>query len=1031
MKISGIKFEEGSIYKSLVFYKCNSLKAIDFEGIYDAGCNSLIAISECPKLEYISYRGAELASKDNIWMAGVFKDCPNLKILDFSGVQFKGVVYPTSYLKSATKLETIYTPASVNPKVSMPIPAMYEYKNGVVGSVTYTDLMKAPINSVLISKAMAEVIDISGATIYLERDTFIYDGYEKKPEVVVFYNNKKLKQGTDFTVSYSDNVNIGIASVVINGIKKFKGTKTATFSIVEEYGDAKATSPSANIPSGQVEYKTPIILSTATPGADIYYTLDGSDPTADSEYYSNPIIVDKENLVIKAIATKESMKDSDVVTFTYTATQDWGDITSPAIRGQFGNDIAKVPEGLWYIFGNEKEGYGSYIRYGNYTKSSVASFVYTGTRISFNDKISVYHGNKKLCENRDYSLKYSNNTNAGSGSGSKAPKVTITGKGNYKSTCSFYFSINAADINTAVMTTDPEVVINAGTKLSTVKPALTFNGKKLSVGKDYQLFYYRNSVDDKNRINNGNETVQSGTKYYVVVKGAAEVSGSKSVNFGNTYDTIVTVEAGDPKNKTVVKASSLKVTVPKQVYTGNVTDAVKLFDNSDGKTSDVVIKNGKNTLIYGEDFTVSLSKSTDHVSSGKHTLILTGTNNAEKETKYVGSKAVSYEITGTKMSGVKVAGLNTAVEYSGNEFTLNDLFKADSVTQSNGYKAVTLYTTVKSGSTKTCKALTEGTDYTVKMDNNGSTGSFNIAFIGMGAYSGTLNKKITVKAYNLKNDSRKAISITASDAVYSKAGAVPTVTVKCNGKVLKEGLDYKLSFKNNKAVSGAKKPTVVVTGMGNYTGANSGTSFNISKADIKSAVTLVSVDKPYKAAASAGYFKSVPKLMDNGVALSIGKGKDVEPVNSADYHYYFADTHLEIGSKAVISAGTLIEVRVKVTCSEKSPYKEGSYELIGYYQILDNGLDISKAIVTIKDASKLSYNNGKYVLPLKERDLIVTIGKTTLSSDDYEIVSVTNNKFVGRATITIRGKGRYGGSKKAVFKIGAKPIDEISLIKSS
>ncbi len=52
-----------------------------------------------------------------------------------------------------------------------------------------------------------------------------------------------------------------------------------------------------------------IELKTKTAGADIYYTLDGSEPTAKSTQYVKPIII-TENTTVKAIAVKEGLSES-------------------------------------------------------------------------------------------------------------------------------------------------------------------------------------------------------------------------------------------------------------------------------------------------------------------------------------------------------------------------------------------------------------------------------------------------------------------------------------------------------------------------------------------------------------------------------------------------------------------------------------------------------------------------------------------------------------------------------------------------
>ena len=61
-----------------------------------------------------------------------------------------------------------------------------------------------------------------------------------------------------------------------------------------------------------------VVLKTDTQGAKIYYTVDGTTPSAvnGTEYKSSIIL--EESTTIKAIAVKDGMIDSEVATFTYT-----------------------------------------------------------------------------------------------------------------------------------------------------------------------------------------------------------------------------------------------------------------------------------------------------------------------------------------------------------------------------------------------------------------------------------------------------------------------------------------------------------------------------------------------------------------------------------------------------------------------------------------------------------------------------------------------------------------------------------------
>lgn len=73
---------------------------------------------------------------------------------------------------------------------------------------------------------------ISGMNITLSPDNFVFDGKEKRPEVIIRNGTKLLKAGIDYTVSYSNNVNAGRGSADIRGIgKKYTGSVSVPFDI--------------------------------------------------------------------------------------------------------------------------------------------------------------------------------------------------------------------------------------------------------------------------------------------------------------------------------------------------------------------------------------------------------------------------------------------------------------------------------------------------------------------------------------------------------------------------------------------------------------------------------------------------------------------------------------------------------------------------------------------------------------------------------------------------------------------------------
>lgn len=65
----------------------------------------------------------------------------------------------------------------------------------------------------------------------LAADKYQYDGKEKKPGMVMSYQGMSLKEGKDYTLSYSNNVQPGTATVTVTGIGNYTGTLYRTFII--------------------------------------------------------------------------------------------------------------------------------------------------------------------------------------------------------------------------------------------------------------------------------------------------------------------------------------------------------------------------------------------------------------------------------------------------------------------------------------------------------------------------------------------------------------------------------------------------------------------------------------------------------------------------------------------------------------------------------------------------------------------------------------------------------------------------------
>lgn len=77
-----------------------------------------------------------------------------------------------------------------------------------------------PVPAIRISKCSFEIKDQ------------VYSGKALKPLVVVKYGKTTLKKNRDYTVSYKNNINVGMATALVTGKGGFTGSKKVTFPIV-------------------------------------------------------------------------------------------------------------------------------------------------------------------------------------------------------------------------------------------------------------------------------------------------------------------------------------------------------------------------------------------------------------------------------------------------------------------------------------------------------------------------------------------------------------------------------------------------------------------------------------------------------------------------------------------------------------------------------------------------------------------------------------------------------------------------------
>lgn len=399
-------------------------------------------------------------------------------------------------------------------------------------------------------------------------------------------------------------------------------------------------------------------------------------------------------------------------------------------------------------------------------------------------------------------------------------------------------------------------------------------------------------------------------------------------------------------------------------------------------------------LKNNKDFTITYSNTSGiYAQEGEYSVTITGVNN------YAGTKTLTLTAVSqipkkkpVSITKATLAGFEKSFPYTG--------------------KACIQSCTLKITADGSEKTLVEGADYTVRYANNIKAGTATVTYYGKNGYTGKLKKTYKIAPYDIAADSEKKISYDKTlTCVYAKGGARPKPAITFGNRTLREGADYTLSYKNNKSAGGNNSASVTINGKGSFKGKIT-IPFTINQQDL-SKMTLVSCDKVYSN--KAGTYKITPKLIDlDGKLLSAGKDFDKSSIT----YSYEEDTDLGDGSvkKAgepvadtdTIPAGT--QIRVTLNSGNGNNYT-GTFT--GAYRIVQ--ADIKSAKISIPTQSY----TGNAIVPDKQQIKVMLKG-VTLRDEDYDIVLCTNNQKKGKASITIKGKGNYGGTKTAKFTIAAK-----------
>ena len=740
-------------------------------------------------------------------------------------------------------------------------------KNGKDYTVSYQNNINAGTAYVIIkgkgsySGTVKRSFTIKPAIIY-KQCTFYkiasqyYTGSQIKPVPKIKNGTTTLKNGTDFTLTYQNNVNKGTAKVYIKGKGNYSGSCSLTFSITARpVSTLKITVPS-------VTYNGKAQKPAVTVKYNNYKFKNGTDYTLS---YKNNTKIGTATVTVKgkgklsgtkSVTFKINAKPIKNAVLTYNNSLTYnGSTLSPAVTVKYGNATLKKNTDYTVAYSNNvnagtgtititgKGIYGGSVKKTFTIKklgisasavSGTGNKVYTGSSIKPVPAVKV--GGRTLKNGTDFTVSYKNNTEPGTAT------LKVTGKGNYSGSVSKTFKITARAIND-VEVTIPDTVFTG----EQVKPdvVVSYGNYQFINNSDYTLSF-------KDNVNIGTASV--------VVTGKNHLSGSRTVTFPIEKADISNTEIA-VKNATFT-GSAIKSGV--DVRLGNVTlkegthYTLSYKNNVNAGTAQVTIS-GKGSL----EGAVTKSFTIEKADISKASISASGTYTPDGVKIGINAKFGNYTLKSSDYSfaaptaaGEQTLTISGNGNFSGKATVKCNVAKADIAnaksslslsTDGKGYTVTIIYDGV---------LLTQDKDYKVAVTE--STTGVSAVITGIGNYGGTA----TLSGISNELEAFENAVVTIGKVTYNGTAQLPSVTVKIGSVTLKSGTDYILSVYDN---TNAGTATAVITGKGKYEGAEKKTQFKIAPAAISSA-SISCEDQIY----TGQGVTAQPVVTFNGKTLALG-----------------------------------------------------------------------------------------------------------------------------------------------------------------
>ncbi|NDO49619.1 hypothetical protein FMM75_09440 [Lachnospiraceae bacterium MD335] len=381
-----------------------------------------------------------------------------------------------------------------------------------------------------------------------------------------------------------------------------------------------------------------------------------------------------------------------------------------------------------------------------------------------------------------------------------------------------------------------------------------------------------------------------------------------------------------------------------------------------------------------------------------------------KGSKFTGTKTLYFTIADTKFDISKATAVlgESVYYYTGDEIEP----KITGLTDKNG-QAVNV-------------SITPEEDYSIYCEKNikvGKATMYVIAKTGSTKIKGALKQTFTIAKRPI-TDEHITISAPAGGA-YTGQKITPNVIVKLDNKALQKGRDYTVTYKNNVNVSAGagndKKPSLKITGKGNYTGSTPEYYFEISPKNINDYGIVVKAD----AVAEGKTYKIAIK--NGSKTLSLNKQyivtKLVCKTDGGEDEIYKDESGAKSNSMKLTKPGMYTATIKGVESNGYTGSRTVDFRVVDKEHLISSTkikLTSAKVYTGNEVTLRTTGDNPELAIESKKYGPLVS-GQDYMVSYNDENGNKTNIKS-GKVTVTITGQGDYAGTKKVSFTIKKRPI---------